>query len=82
MWKKEQKYHCKKTMADDFEEAVSETPKGKGTCELTVVMTMCIDLHKLKPNKIPEQWRGSGHEAPPLAEEHLISAEKAEVSFL
>lgn len=55
MPRKESKYHSKKTMADDFEEAVSETPKGKSTCELTVVMTMCIDLHKLKPNKIPEQ---------------------------
>lgn len=44
-------------MADDLEEAVSETPKGKGTYELTVVMTTCMDLHKLKPNKIPVRWR-------------------------
>lgn len=69
-------------MANDLEEAVSETPKGKGTYELRVVMTTCIDLHKLKPNKIPVQWREGGHEAPPLAEEHLISPEKGEVSFL
>lgn len=38
-------------MADDFEEVVSETPKGKGTCELTIVMTTCIDLHKQAQGK-------------------------------